>query len=238
MAAEAHALHASPVRSETELRRLLLIWQNPKTRMFVRVGELSHLVDGRYSFRYLESVSRDHDFFALDEYPFIDKTYVSESLPAFFANRVMSSGRESYKEYIGWLGLDSTAAAPPMEVLARTGGGKATDTFHVVEVPGQGVNEQVWCRFFASGVRHIPTARDVLDALAPGMELQLKGDEENRVNPHALLLTSDGQSVGWIPDWLVQDLAELAEGQVRVHVEKVNVDAPAHLRLLCAITKR
>jgi hypothetical protein len=235
MAAEAHFLEIAQVRRPPRSRRLLLIWQNPKTRSFVRVGELAHLVDGRYSFRYLATASSDPDFFALDEYPFVDRAYVSDSLPAFFANRVMSSGRESYKDYIGWLGLDATPVAPPMEVLARTGGGKATDTFHVVEVPGEGSDEGVWCRFFASGVRHVATASDVLGRLAPGMELQLEGDALNAVNPHALLLTNDGQSVGWVPDWLIQDLHNTED--VRVHVEKVNPSAPAHLRLLCVIRK-
>lgn len=39
-------------------RRLFLIWQNPDTRQFIRVGMLSELVDGRYAFEYTEDAAR------------------------------------------------------------------------------------------------------------------------------------------------------------------------------------
>lgn len=61
--------------------------------MFTKVGQLDQLVDGRYAFRYLPPASEDPDFFPLDEFPHVGRAYVSDALPSFFANRVMSHDR-------------------------------------------------------------------------------------------------------------------------------------------------
>ena len=65
-------------------RSLLVIWQNPTSRVFTKVGQLDQLVDGRYAFRYLPPASEDPDFFPLDEFPHVERAYVSDALPSFF----------------------------------------------------------------------------------------------------------------------------------------------------------
>ncbi|MQA27175.1 MAG: hypothetical protein GEU94_17305 [Micromonosporaceae bacterium] len=68
---------------------MLLIWQDPVSRQFRRVGQLDHLDDGRYAFRYLDD-AHHRGFYPLAEFPDLDAVYVSSELPAFFGNRVMS----------------------------------------------------------------------------------------------------------------------------------------------------
>ena len=46
------------------------------------------------------------------------------------SNRLMSRKRESFTSYPHALGIDSDAVDTPMELLAWTGGPRATDTFH------------------------------------------------------------------------------------------------------------
>ena len=221
-------------RRMTAVRRLLVVWQNPATSRFVRVGELDELADGRMAFSYLESAAADPDFFPLDEFPDLSRSYVSDGLPGFFANRVMSTHRDSYGSYRSWLGLGDAGADTPTEVLARTGGPRATDTFHVVDLPGVTAG-RLESRFFVSGIRHVQDAARRLEALEIGAELGLRPEPENPVNPDAVLVdVRDGVEVGWVPDWLVAELRALREqGQdLRCFVEQVNPDAPAHLRLL------
>jgi hypothetical protein len=222
----------------TSVRRLLLIWQNPKSQRFVRVGELDELADGRMAFSYLPGATADPDFFPLDEFPDRSRSYVSDGFPAFFANRVMSTRRVSYGAYRGWLGLDAAGADVPVEVLARTGGPRATDTFHVVDLPG--VTEgRFESRFFVSGIRHVPGAAERLRTLQVGSELGLRDEPENPVNPEAVLVDAhQGLPVGWVPDWLVGELHILRDQghRLRCSVERINVDAPPHLQLLVKIT--
>lgn len=218
--------------------RLLLIWQNPNTRAFVRVGALDQLVDGRYTFRYLNPARQDDGFQPLVEFPDLDAVYVSRELPAFFSNRVMSRRRESYPTYRHWIGLDEPDSDTPFEVLARTGAPRATDTFHVVDDLHPGPDGRVVSRFLASGVRHLSGASERLEQLHEGQQLALRDEPGNPVNKRALLIdmVADGP-VGYVPNWLVEDVHRLRAQapSLILTAERVNADAPPHLRLLCRL---
>lgn len=226
---------ASP--ASNVLRRILLIWQNPQSRKFVKVGQLEEFRGGRFGFRYLPAVHDEPDFTPLAQFPRPDEVYSTSSLPAFFANRVMSRRRETYSQYIGWLGLDA-AADMPVEVLVRTGGPRATDTFHIVDDLQIARDGQVRSRFLASGIRYIHGAGERLRALRPERELQLRDEPDNPVNSRAVLLDADaGRPVGYVPDWLLDDLLALRSraSYLRVVAEQINYAAPPHLRLLCRL---
>lgn len=166
----------------------------------------------------------------------MDKTYEYAALPAFFANRVMSTRRVNYAEYLDWLCME--APADPMEVLVRTGGPRATDTFHVVDDLAVAPGGHVVSRFFPSGIRHIDGAHGRLELLAPGQELSIRDESGNPVNPRAMLLDhTHAEPVGYIPDWLVEDVHALRSlgATVRVYAERGNSAAPSHLQLLCRL---
>ncbi len=48
-------LEPAVVDLSTSRRSLLLVWQNPNTRQFLKVGQLDALDHGRFAFRYLEN---------------------------------------------------------------------------------------------------------------------------------------------------------------------------------------
>ena len=216
-------------------RRLLVIWQEPASRRFVKVGRLTELPSG-YRFEYLEG-SKDPNFEPLHSFPELDRTYSTEQLPAFFRNRVMSRRRPSYPEYAGWLGIDP-AVDTPFEVLARTGGGRATDTFHIVEEPYVDDDGVAVIRFFASGLRHIPQAEHRLKDLVEGDRLLMRPQPTNPVNARALLIDAKAnEPIGWVPDWLLDDVHQLRDGahEIELVAERINLAAPAHLKLLCRL---
>lgn len=218
-------------------QRLVLVWQDPVTRRFVRVGHLDELVSGRFAFSY-DAGAQAAGFDPLAEFPALDRTYVSDRLPAFFGNRVMDRGRGGYAEYRGWLGLEGVRADTPFGVLVRTGGGRATDTFHVVDdlrLEGDAVTT----RFFVSGIRHVSGAADEVAALRCGATLMLRRDEDNRYNPLAVLLdVAPNRPIGFVPDWLVEEVGQLTNSGrvVEVVAERVNPQAPPHLRVLCRLS--
>lgn len=219
-------------------RSLILIWQNPESRRFVRVGVLSELVDGRYSFAYTDDARAAEDFYPLTQFPDVDQTYVSTALPAFFVNRVMSRKRDSYPDYLDALGIDSPELDTPMELLARTGGPRATDTFHLVDDLIATEDGVVTSRFLASGVRYVDTDGTRLASLRDEDQLQLRAEPNNPKNERAqLICAGSGEPVGYVPDWLLADVEELqAKADVlEVFAERVSPDAPPHLRLLCRI---
>jgi hypothetical protein len=223
---------------DTSRRALLLVWQNPETRRFVRVGQLDVLADGRFAFHYLPGAGTDPEFFELDEYPDRNAVYVSDDLPVFFSNRIMSAERPSYGQYLRWLGVEEVESAQlPIEVLARTGGQRVTDTFHIVDLPEQ-FGKSFSSRFFVSGIRYTQDADEVLASVSDGTQLSLELDESNPVNPKAVLVdTADGRKVGYVPDWLCGDVHDLIRSgwAISAVAEQVNPDAPAHVRVLCRI---
>lgn len=222
-------------------RELLVVWQHPSSRRFVSVAELAQLSDGTFAFRYLPEAASTPDFFALVEYPDLDKTYISDELPVFFANRVMSSDRYNYEQYLGWLDLQGVDPRDvPVEVLARTGGGRATDTFHIVDRPLRG--ESVFSsRFFVSGIRYVERPEEVVTAVSAGHRLELRRQPENKLNPKAVIVdVENGRQLGWVPDWLCGEVTDMLDDGWRIELvaEKVNPDAPAHTRVLCLLKGR
>ena len=208
-----------------------MIWKAPDRR-YHQVGWFEDLGAAGYRFTYQSHVEQIPGFAPLVQFPDLDKEYRSSALPAFFANRVMSRRRESYGEYLHWLGLE--LEAPPVEILARSGGGRATDTFHLVDAFDI-VAGKCEGRFFVSGIRH-KHAEGVVASLPDRYRLTLRDDANNEVNPRAVVLDASGTEIGWIPDWLVDSVHDLrSQGPVTVMVDQINPDAPPHLRLLCRL---
>lgn len=222
-------------------RSLLLVWQNPRSRRFSKVGRLDALPGGQFAFQYLPEAHEDEDFHALLEYPDLGQAYVTIGLPSFFANRVLSRHRSSFARYITWLGLASfSERETPMEFLARTGGSRATGTFHVVDVPYH-AHDRFTSRFFVSGLRHSEDIQAILPRLTDGDDLNLALEPGNRANPHAVLvLTAGDEKIGYVPDWMCSDVHALIDDQweVSASVERVNLDAPSHVRLLVRLDAR
>lgn len=218
------------------VRRVLLIWQDPDTRLLVKVGELEAGRDDQFTFRYLPAARKYSQFAPIAQFPDLSATYTTHGLPEFFANRVMSPRRENYGEYISRLGL--AEPAEPVEVLVRTGGSRATDTFHIVDdlrvEPGGSLSS----RFFASGISHVPEAVELLKCLSAGAELTVRDEPDNRQNSKAVLMdVTHGRAVGYVPNWLLDDLHALRSraASLRIVVDRVNTDAPNHLKLLCRL---
>ncbi len=219
-------------------RALILVWQNPETRRFSKVGQIDALPHARIAFHYLPGAANVDGFVHLDEFPSFDGVYVSDEIPAFFANRILSADRRGYDKYLGWLGLSEYSANDiPFEVLARTGAGRATDTFHVVDMPVDD-DDRFSSRFFISGIRYSPDADAAISTIRDGADLVLELDESNEANPKAVLIdTVEGTKLGYVPDWLCGDVHALVKSgwTLRAVAERVNADAPAHVRVLCRV---
>lgn len=227
-----------PTEVPPNTRRLYVVWQNPHTRRFARVGHLDvRSDDDEYLFAYEENAEIVEGFAGFAAFPDLSHRYRSDELFPFFTNRVLSPRRPEYDDYLDALGLGE-ADPSPVEVLARSGGGRATDTVHVVPAPRVTDNGQHVLRFLASGIRHVEGASERLEGLATGTELELRAQPDNPVREDALLLDVARQEpVGYVPDYLLDVVHAYREaGDVSVYAEQVNPrDVPAHVRLLCRL---
>jgi hypothetical protein len=202
------------------------------------VGRLERRADG-YVFEYVAGAldARERGFLGFFEFPALAARYESESLFPLFRNRLMPTARPDYREYVSGLGLDP-ATADPMGVLARSGGTRATDRVELFAPPVYDAERRLWESFFLlRGVRHRPASAQarVLE-LRPQEPLLTRLDRDNPYNPRAVLLrTADGHDVGYLPDYMVDDIARLAAlpRQLEVFVVRVNPPpVPVHHRVL------
>lgn len=222
-------------------RHFVVVWQRPD-RTFVPVGQLDVSRDGRGTthsrFRYRPDVGGEAEFEPLLAFPDLDAVYEREGeLFPFLANRVMSPRRPDFDQYVTALGL-SVSEADPLEILARSGGERATDTIHLVPFPERHGDVE-WRHFMVSGVRHQPGAQDRIARLEEGDALQLRAEPDNPENPAAMLLDLEhGQPVGWLPNYLLPEFhAHVEAGNTpTVYVVKANgPEVPWHVRLLCRL---
>lgn len=217
-------------------RRFLVVWQDTARRELVHVGDLvvHEDADGRvYEYSYTPDAAAHPRFVPFRAFPDIHGTYRQPELFALFQNRVMSSRRPDYPQYLSALGLDH---ADPVELLARTGGRRATDTIQIVPAPVIEGGREV-LHFPASGVRHVDPDGTRVAQLESGMVLQVRPDPDNDRDPRALLLdVRSGEPVGYGPGYLLDYVYKRWEqgAHVQVAVEQVNgPEVPWHLRVLC-----
>jgi hypothetical protein len=217
-----------------------VIWQDPATREFVRVGTLSEVGDQGYRFEYDAELPDAFEPFAA--FPDLARTYTSEGLFPLFLNRVMSPRRSDFPRHVSALGLEP-GQADPLEILTRSTGERATDTIHVVQDPTKDEAGNETMLFLVSGVRHRvrerPEVSERIAQLRESDPLELRREPSNESDPRALrLLTVDGFAVGYVPGYLLEYVhSRLERGDdVQVTVKHANGDDVAwHLRLLCQL---
>lgn len=227
---------ARPQPPSTGRRRLFVVWQNPDARQFIHVGYLDRLADGEYEFAYEASVDQVEGFSGFAAFPDLGHRYRSTQLFPFFTNRVLSPRRPEYEQYVSALGLEESPE--PVEILARSGGGRATDTVHIVPEPHVAADDRRTLRFLASGVRYLDDADRRLAALSAGDRLTLRPQPDNEADRRALLLdAAHEEPVGWVPNYLLGLVhGYLTTFAVEVTAERVNGPEMApHLRLLCRL---
>lgn len=223
---------------------LFVAWQDPQSRLICPVGRLERRADG-YVFEYVAGAldARARGFLGFFEFPALAARYESESLFPLFRNRLMPTARPDYGEYMAGLGLDP-ATADPMGVLARSGGTRATDRVELFAPPVFNVERRLWeSHFLLRGVRHrSSSAQARVLQLRPQEPLLPMPDQDNSYNPRAVMLrTVDGHDVGYLPDYMVEDVARLVElpRQIEVFVARLNPPpVPVHHRVLARLVAR
>lgn len=226
-------------------KTLFLAWQDKRlTRAWFPVGRLDVLKSPRaYRFRYTqgaERASKKVGFEPLLDFPDWRRSYESSDLFPLFQNRVISSERKDFSEYLRMLDLPQTAE--PAEILEVGGGYRATDNFEVFPKIERRPDGSFRCRFFLHGSRYVcPAAIDRTDRLQQGERLYVTLELTNPVAGVAVQIqTTDYHVIGWAPRYLVNDLVQAmahAPGEYAAKVVRINPSpAPSKQRLLVELS--
>jgi hypothetical protein len=231
--------------AEAQHRTLYVGWQEPDSKAIEPVAALVQVGDpgGRvnYCFYYLRRIKKLPGFEPFTAFPDTNKVDWSTGLHPFFENRLWPRKRSDYARMMEILGL--SIEADPFEVLARSGGHRATDQLEVFPEPERDPTTGMGrCFFFVRGLRYFPEPEKASTELQTGAILRPLLDVQNPMNEQAvLLLTDTNRILGYVPDYLTSHVHEMLKRCDRrsiqfgvVHVNSANT--PHHMRVLCRLT--
>ena len=227
-------------------RALFLAWQDKaSSHRWFPVGRLDAIAEqSRYRFCYTAGArraQREAGFPLLLEFPNLEKEYWSSELSPLFSNRVINWKRPDLGDYLR--ALDLVHETDPLEILAVSGGRRATDSYEVFPEIEKRDDGSFTCRFLLHGWRHVSQeAQRRINKLAAGETLYVTLELTNPVTRLAVQIqTQDYHMLGWAPRYLVWDLvAAMAESaEYQAHVVRLNPQpAPSKQRVLIEMQGR
>ena len=222
------------------MSELFLAWQDPENRGWYPVGKLT-AEDDKYEFVYTRGALAP-GFQPLGQMQDLRRRYQSTELFPLFANRLLSRNRPEYRCLLEWIDI-AEGEDDPIQVLSLTEGVRGTDTLTVFPRPHPDKDGAYRVHFFSHGVRYLPAhAVDAINELLPGARLFIQLDVQNQHDELAISLRTGTPPtiVGYCPRYLARDFRQILAPaddptEVEVRVQRVNVDAPLQLRMLCSI---
>lgn len=227
--------------ANAEVRRTFrVIWQDGASRSFVPVGWLEY-TGSEFVFSYTDQARKHARFTPFPAFPVLTETYRSTELFPYFAVRLINAADPSYQAVLDAVGL-SGREPTPAELLERVPA-SGHDTIQIVPEPSETRDGTLVRTFLVSGVRHADelsggAATRALTGLLNGQRLELVAEPTNPHNPRALRILHEGRQVGWLPDYLLDEVHSCLEAgrSLELAVERANSpEAPSHVRLLCRL---
>jgi hypothetical protein len=222
-----------------EAKSVYIAWQEPDSREWLVIGELKENPDG-YTFIYTRGALASDKFIPFSGMDDLNKIYISRDLFPVFKNRLLSTKRPEYPNFIKWLGLNP-CDADPIEVLGRSGALRGTDQlqmFKRIEVNDKGKFEHV---FFAHGLSHLSkSAFERTLKLSSGDKLLFCLDCQNSYDTDAVIIRADAppEIVGFCPRYLSKEIKNIIlceSSSINVAVESISTEAPMNYKLMCRI---
>lgn len=220
----------------TFMNTVFVLWQDKshRGRMWHAVAKIVYDLSSGYTLSYTKGADnpRFHGFPNMNNK---NLAYNSRELFSFLKNRIPPSSRPEHEALYDWCNLESSAGY--LELLAASGGEKATDSYRVISLP-KNEDGNYYNTFFVSGIRYLDDiSKNYISTLEAGHSIGYAFEDDNINDPLAVLLLDleKETSLGYYPRYLTEDLRKLNELQanIKIQVVKINSHAPEQFRMLC-----
>lgn len=197
---------------------------------------------GHYRFAYTKGAKLLKGFPPFPGMTDLNEVYESDELLPIFQSRLLSRSRPEYRDFLTWGGFNPDTPPEPLELLGVTEGLRATDLLELFPCPTPDAENRLRIKFFLHGVRHMPAeTQKEIGQLRQGESLGIMFDVSNWNDPEAVAIRTCPQRkrllIGYMPRYLALDTKALfgsvSAGEIKLTVERVNIDAPMQQRLLC-----
>lgn len=207
-------------------KKLYVGWYDKIMHDWYPIGQIE-ISGAGYRFQYLRGAIKARaeralvGFRGIFQFPDFHQVYESSEIFAFFSNRLLTLSRDNFDEEVARLGFDENPRSlHPFDILARTSGRRATDTFEVFAPPTL-EGSHISFVFFTRGVRYL--ADDLKrrwEQEAPVEPFSIEWDQENRLYRDALLiLDADNTPLGYLPRYCGELFHPLIEQGCDYHLE-------------------
>lgn len=205
-----------------KIDRLFVLWCEPAHGRRHVVGHLSRSVTGA-RFWYQPDLSRAmaDGFDYLPAFPSHrgeDQPYEARYLWSTFADRIPSPKRPDAKEILERWGV--AGSDDQFEILARSGGLRATDRIELAEYRAANDRLAVPLEFRVAGMSFVEPQQRA--RMSVGVRLRLVREPDNVVDPcAAALFSDDGMRAGYVPRQYSELIASLVDAGVQLDVQTV-----------------
>ena len=197
------------------IERLLVIWGEPAAGNRHVIGHVARSA-GEFRFWYEDDLAKARacGFQMLPEFPVhrrANDPYIGRYLFALFAERIPAPTRRDSAELLTAWGVDHPD--DQFEVLARSGGIRATDHLELAEYRASNDDLSQPLEFRIAGRRYIAGAAP----LAVEDAVSLRREPDNTADPAAVIVDRMGRKAGYVPRQYTQLLGGLIDRGVPLH---------------------
>jgi hypothetical protein len=213
---------------------LFVTWQAQQSRRFFPIARVLRLPTGDFEWAYLRAVREAIElggFAGLPGYEDIHAVGVGPELPALFAHR--APARPARRSTSQPQAANDVLDPAPITLLVPLGAGRQ-ERLEVFSPPLPAPLGGAWGVFAARGVGRVPGSQVATFQLVAHEPLGLVPEPTNAYNPRAVLLArADGSAIGYLPDYLANELSEalgpgLPELGARLRVEVASFERIHH----------
>jgi hypothetical protein len=208
---------------------LFVSWQAPESRRIYPVARLTRVPSGEFELAYIHAAleAERQGFRGLPGFHDLSEVYLNPQLPSLFEARAASRGRrlrlEGEFELAGEPANDALDAAPITLLLPRPANA-SPERLEAFAPPLPG-GKGTYCGIFViRGVGRVPGSAALVERLAANEALEIVPEPSNRYNANALLVSrADGSALGYVPDYLANELSRFPNAAARLRVRPVAV---------------
>ena len=199
--------------------RLVVVWGEPMHEQRHLIGSLKR-AEGEFRFWYMQdlSVAFSKGFKLLPEFRQLRseaEPYVARYLFALFAERIPSQGRPDARAMLAAWGVEHVD--DQFEVLARSGGIRATDRIELFEYRSDDDELSTPLEFRVASRRHLPDAAP----LSIGDSVRLIREPTNEYDSRATIIDREGRRAGYVPRPYVPMFARLIDAGTEIDAKVV-----------------
>lgn len=222
--------------------RIFLLWQSNIARKWHTIGCLSKKGE-KYLFNYVNGLkaAQNEGFSLIYEFPEKYAMYISNSLPSFFQNRLLSRNRPEFNQYLNWANISGMSKLSDLELLTHRFARRIDDQYMLFRTPEK-INEEYSINFFIHGARYRSEVKYENLIEDNVTTLSLEAEFDNEYDDHATLIYINSDDLfgkkylGYVPRFLSEDIRYLmTQTKLNLEIEKINL-SPTPYRYRCLVS--